>query len=101
MAFARFGHDSDVYVYASTDGGVECCGCHLHGERSFPSFFDADSLLAHLNDHIEAGHRVPVEILDPDLYEPSDFDHGWNRPPSRPGPDRSATTAPPKSPRTH
>ena len=25
MSYARFGPDSDVYVYASTAGGVECC----------------------------------------------------------------------------
>lgn len=56
MAYCRFGDDSDVYLYNSGDVW-SCCGCKLAdgGERLFSNLTD---VLAHLDEHATAGHRV-------------------------------------------
>lgn len=60
MSYARFGYDSDVYVFGLSDGGFECCGCRL-SEATLASqrFDDRQDLLLHLQDHKAAGHKVP------------------------------------------
>lgn len=70
MSYARFGSDSDVYVFASIDGYVSCCGCIL-GDRG--DFHSPEEIVAHLREHVAAGHKVREELLDPDLYGPEDF----------------------------
>jgi hypothetical protein len=58
MALCRFGSDSDVYVYYSIHGGIEGRGCQLvaNGMLNVPS---EERMLAHLEEHRLAGHRVP------------------------------------------
>lgn len=97
MSFARFGAGSDLYVFASVSGGVECCGCllpvgvyeqdevyesrfigrveHKRGDPRFESrqFFDLESLLQHYRDHQAVGHAVPKSLFDTEQYEPDDF----------------------------
>lgn len=62
MSYARFGYDSDIYVYQSaseTDDWV-CCGCHLSTPTLASQHFSTrQDLLLHLHDHIAAGHKVP------------------------------------------
>lgn len=51
---------SDVYVYFDVGGYLCCCGCSLGDEWNFHS---TDEMLAHLDLHIKAGHRVPPSCL--------------------------------------
>ncbi|MGC4151530.1 MAG: hypothetical protein QM628_00430 [Propionicimonas sp.] len=55
MAYARFS-DADVYVFMSTSGHLECCGCRLGDPRRFDS---TQAMVDHLAKHREAGHDVP------------------------------------------
>lgn len=60
MSYARFGDESDVYVYYSGDNVYCCCACKLednwyHGGRS---------IIDHLEEHVAAGHRVPAYCLE-------------------------------------
>lgn len=63
MALCRFGSDSDVYVYYSTEGGIECCGCRLGSAKMVNVVTEAE-MIAHLEEHRRAGHRVPSEALE-------------------------------------
>lgn len=78
MPFARWGPDSDVFLF----GGVAhpppddvhvivCCGCLL--ARKDPDdwlmspsldFKTKDAILAHLEKHRAAGHKVPAAAVD-------------------------------------
>ena len=65
MSYARFGCDgSDVYVYWSCYGGLDCCACWLHprpfGRFNFPT---AAEMIAHLREHQAAGHHVPEDVF--------------------------------------
>lgn len=70
MSYARFGATSDVYVYAHYAGFVECCGCKLSDEWAHHS---AEAIVAHLKEHVAAGHSVPEYLLDVTLYPDDDF----------------------------
>ena len=64
MSYCRFGKDSDVYMYAdSLTGSITCCACQLNpisdGLWFGSQTFDHIGALAHLQEHIEAGHLVP------------------------------------------
>lgn len=61
MSYARFGADSDVYVYLSVHGDFQCCACQLKG--SSQSFTTTDAIIAHLRDHIDAGYEVPTRTI--------------------------------------
>jgi hypothetical protein len=61
MSYARFGcDDSDVYVFATCQGGLECCGCFLSGVSGpSPRFDTSGEMIAHLDAHRAAGDTVP------------------------------------------
>jgi hypothetical protein len=63
VALCRFGSDSDVYVYYSIHGGIECCGCRLLDGRLFNLPTEAE-MIAHLEQHRRAGHKVPEEAFE-------------------------------------
>ena len=68
MSYARRGPDSDVYVF--DDGNLIVCEhCSLLGTfESRPA-----EMLAHLQRHVEADHRVPdyaIERLRGELQQP-------------------------------
>lgn len=69
MSYARFS-DGDVYVYADVGGYVACCGCWLGDKWDFHS---PAEIVAHLQEHVAAGHNVHDYLLDPTLYPPRDF----------------------------
>jgi hypothetical protein len=75
MAFARWSATSHVYVFSTLDRGVECCGCALDTSALFV-FSDFESLAAHLREHLAAGHLVPEDLFDPQIYEPDYFAPG-------------------------
>ena len=60
MSFARFGPDSDVYVYQCKEG-FECCGCWLSQDWIHPT---ASAIIDHLGKHKKAGHRVPQDAIN-------------------------------------
>jgi hypothetical protein len=65
MAYARFSHDSDVYVFHSFHGTFECAGCSLtkSGDRGFVTTVAAE-MLRHMEQHIEAGELVPSTAIE-------------------------------------
>ena len=70
MALCRFGSDSDIYVYYSTHGGIECCGCTLVEGGMFNVASEAQ-MIVHLEEHRRAGHKVPDVALEDLLAENS------------------------------
>ncbi len=70
MAVCRFGEGRDVYVYYSTQGGIECCRCTLSGNSVFRAT-DEQEMIAHLEKHKAAGDRVPAEAFE-ELANPPD-----------------------------
>ena len=58
MSYARFSY-ADVYVFMSTSGHLECCGCILGDQWVFDS---TQGMVDHLAEHRAAGHDVPDGI---------------------------------------
>ena len=84
MAYSRF-WDSDIYIYPSVGGWIECAGCFLNiseGVKTSPdedtifkseAIHDDETLLMHILQHRISGHNIPddleAEILrDPERY---------------------------------
>lgn len=63
MSYARFGSDSDVYVFKHIDGFLTCCSCLLH-KRIDPQYYKTKDMIAHLLIHEAKGHKVPKQTLD-------------------------------------
>jgi hypothetical protein len=62
MAFARFGRDSDVYVYADARGGFTCERCPRIGENYHCG--TSQEMITHLIQfHRGRGDRVPEQAL--------------------------------------
>jgi hypothetical protein len=90
MSYARFGNGSDVYVFTSSRA-LECCGCILqHREwvddpshAFLKGYFKAvgtiiqtefdsnEGMIAHLEQHVAAGHDVPDYTFER-LRDPAD-----------------------------
>lgn len=84
MSYCRFS-EADVYVYASSGGGLDCCFCSLQ-EREFETKPDSllgfllkpvgeiikthglttDEMVDHLRIHIDRGDHVPDHVI-PDI----------------------------------
>jgi hypothetical protein len=78
MAYSRF-YDSDIYIYPSVGGWIECAGCFLNIPTDEYTLFkserilDDETLLMHIVRHRISGHNIPegleAEILsDPERY---------------------------------
>ena len=75
MSYARFGAGgSDVYVYADVGGYINCCGCWLH-DHGFKAY-STDEMIAHLNEHRDAGHCVLDNTYD-DLRADAQENDEW------------------------
>ena len=61
MAYARYGHDSDVYVYEDTRGGYTCERCPGTGSQFRCE--TAKEMAEHLAGHVAKGDKVPAEAL--------------------------------------
>ncbi len=62
MSYCRFGHDSDVYIYS--DGNYLICeSCKLKGGKTFATK-RRSRMLAHVEEHIAKGHKVPQSTID-------------------------------------
>lgn len=60
MAYARFGKDSEIYLFLHVAGGLCCCACSL-GQGWMETFADG---VEHVKKHIEAGHKVPSGLIE-------------------------------------
>ena len=70
MAYSRF-WDSDIYIYPSIEGHIECCSCWLNESKDEYSLFLAnviitndDDLREHLDLHSRIGHDMPERLLE-------------------------------------
>ena len=70
MAYCRFSRQSDLYIYEDIGRGLTCCGCWLgfrrtpggHGESfSCPT---RSGMLAHIETHRVAGHKIEAGVLE-------------------------------------
>lgn len=71
MAYARYGKDSDVYVYEHVDGGYRCERCPRVGSHFHCA--SASEMVRHLLGHRQRGDRVPDDALNELTAENSDF----------------------------
>lgn len=64
MSYARFS-EGDIYIFLSIEGTLECCGCYLTGPGFFGHFDCAttDEMLAHIEEHRAAGHKIPERCV--------------------------------------
>jgi hypothetical protein len=69
MAYSRF-TNSDIYIYPSIEGHVECAACILNEPQDEYSLFsmsekiyDDGHLIVHIREHIKIGHDIPVGLL--------------------------------------
>ena len=62
MAFARFGRDSDVYVYEDISGGFACERCPAVGQQFRCE--TAAEMVAHLFQHRVRGQKVPDDAIE-------------------------------------
>jgi hypothetical protein len=69
MAFARFGRDSDVYVYEDARGGFTCERCPRIGETFRCA--TAPEMVTHLLKHRAKGDRVPDDAIKELEHEPT------------------------------
>ena len=78
MAYSRF-YDSDIYIYPSVGGWIECSGCFLNISPNEDTIFystkiyDDETLLMHILQHKISGHNMPDNLAqdilaDPDRY---------------------------------
>ena len=78
MAYSRF-YDSDIYIYPSVEGHIECAGCFLNISPNEDTIFystkiyDDETLLMHILQHKISGHNMPDNLAqdilaDPDRY---------------------------------
>jgi hypothetical protein len=81
MSYARMSADSDVYIYHDVDGFLTCLGCALVPAEELKMVYDHwlqctvpeghsfecftySEMIAHLEKHIYAGHKVPHYCID-------------------------------------
>lgn len=67
MAYSRF-WDSDIYIYPSVDGHIECAGCFLNISPNEDTIFHStkiyndETLLMHILQHRISGHDIPNDL---------------------------------------
>lgn len=71
MAYTRFDGWSSTYIFMSSSGYLECCGCILGDRWHFNS---TQEMVDHIQEHRKTGHNVP-EGLEDELWE--DDDDNW------------------------
>lgn len=54
---------SDVYVYTDVGGWLACCACRITGMAGPWEHYSTDAMIAHLREHIAAGHAVPDDVI--------------------------------------
>ena len=78
MAYSRF-TNSDIYIYPSVEGHIECAGCFLnispdeHTIFQSTKIYNDETLLMRILQHKISGHNMPDSLAqdilaDPDRY---------------------------------
>ena len=63
MAYARFGEDSDVYIYLHLNNNYICCNCGLNANKDFDCQ-TPKQMIAHLiQHHIKLKHKIPKHTM--------------------------------------
>ena len=71
MSYCRF-IESDAYIYDDVAFGLYCCACSLGKSlKGFAAGEDYDKMLAHIQDHRNAGDYIP-EYVDEELARERD-----------------------------
>jgi hypothetical protein len=80
MAYSRF-IESDIYIYPHIGGHIECAACILNQEDNphhvFPKseqIYNDDQLLAHIQEHRDRGHDIPLGLEQDILSDPERYD---------------------------
>lgn len=78
MSYARFGPSSGVYVYVDIAGYFSCCACRLRDTDDYGNFTcrTTGEIVAHLHEHIDAGHAVPAYTI-PSLEDDREENDRW------------------------
>lgn len=66
MSYSTFNEDSDVYVFMSVHGHLECCGCSVTGGFYYAQ--TTQDMCDHLAKHRKQGDVVP-DTLEEELWE--------------------------------
>ena len=97
MSYCRF-LEGDVYIFLSTSGKLECCGCILQerewvddetrpimkgylkriGEIIQTDFSTTQGMLDHLELHKTKGHHIPKHCIDDLIYDQEENDKWMN-----------------------
>lgn len=69
MSYARMSDSSDVYVFEHSGGFIQCCGCSItepedYEQVGFANLDTAREALAHLDEHVALGHKVPQAAFE-------------------------------------
>jgi hypothetical protein len=59
----RFSPESDVFVYENGQGDLICHLCSMIKEKFFKAK-DAETMLAHLEEHIDDNDKVPDALIE-------------------------------------
>ena len=79
MAYSRF-TNSDIYIYPSVGGWIECAACFLNEPKDEYSLFSSsksitndDQLRDHLEEHAKASHDMPEMLYEQILADPDRY----------------------------
>lgn len=69
MSYARMSDSSDVYIFEHANGFIQCCGCSITEPEDyeivgFANLNTAREALAHLDEHVALGHKVPQKAFE-------------------------------------
>ena len=63
MSWVRWGNDSELYIFETVSGKIQCCGCPFDWPRSFEAS-SLEEIVSHILEHTAAGHRVPKDLIN-------------------------------------
>jgi hypothetical protein len=63
MAYARWGEESDIYLFRDGEGRWQCVQCDLLTPPATEVLPSIEAVAEHLLRHIDAGHAVPDHCI--------------------------------------
>ena len=75
MSYARWGKDSDIYLYGHDPErqGFECVGCILNRNKEGMGMslfiYGYNEAIQHVKEHIKVGHDVPDDTIEYLMYD--------------------------------
>lgn len=79
MSYARWGEESDVYIFEHVAGYIQCCGCQMTKTSDkelfgFANLKTARKALEHLDAHVANGDKVSPSTFEKIKKEHPDLD---------------------------